>query len=313
MSPEVFVGIDVSKGHLDVHVVPSGKVYAFSTEGGDVDSLIKMLKEISPTVIALEATGGHEYVVAAALKAEGLPVAVINPRQIRDFAKAMGRLAKTDAIDAYVIARFAQTFRPRQRPFPTEEEKAIKELVVRRRQLVSARAKEKNHLVQVSSQRVLKSIQCVIDTLNREIQEIDNQLDDEIRSDPVMIEKYELLQTVPGIGPNTACVLVVQLVELGNLNHREIASLVGVAPMNRDSGTMRGRRMICGGRADVRNILYMATVVATRFNQRIRLFYERLRETGKPAKVAIVACMRKLLVILNAMVKKNEPFEAICA
>jgi len=313
MSQEAFVGIDVAKDHLDVHILPSGTSARFDTDSRGLDALVEAVKEIFPKSIVLEATGGYERVVAASLTAEGLSPAVVNPRQIRDFARATGRLAKTDKIDAQILAHFAQTIRPVARPIPTDTEKALKELVVRRRQLVDARAKEKNRHGQMSSESALGSIQRMIKTLDQEIAEIDRELDDHIKQNPAMVEKYELLITTPGIGPNTARVIVVQLVELGQLNRRQIAALLGVAPMNRDSGSMRGRRMISGGRSDVRKIFYMATLVATRYNKKIREFYQRLRAAGKPAKVAIVACMRKLLGILNAMIKHKEPFMAFSA
>lgn len=313
MSQETFVGIDVAKDHLDVHILPSGTSARFDTDSRGLNALVEAVKEISPKSIVLEATGGYERVVAASLTAEGMPPAVVNPRQIRDFARATGRLAKTDKIDAQVLARFAQTIRPVARPIPSETEKALKELVVRRRQLIDARAKEKNRRGQMSSERALASIHRMIKTLDEEVADIDRELDDHIRQDPVMVEKYELLITVPGIGPNTCRVIVVQLVELGQLNRRQIAALLGVAPMNRDSGSMRGRRMVSGGRSDVRKAFYMATLAATRHNDKIRDFYQRLRAAGKPAKVAIVACMRKLIGILNAMMKSKEPFMAFSA
>jgi len=313
MSQETFVGIDVAKDHLDVHILPSGTSARFDTDSRGLDALVEAIKKISPKSIVLEATGGYERVVAASLTTEGMPPAVVNPRQIRDFARATGRLAKTDKIDAQILARFAQTIRPVARPIPTDTEKALKELVVRRRQLVDARAKEKNRRGQMCSESALGSIQRMIKTLDQEIAQIDRELDDHIKHNPAMVEKYELLITTPGIGPNTARVIVVQLVELGQLNRRQIAALLGVAPMNRDSGSMRGRRMISDGRSDVRTIFYMATLVATRCNKKIREFYQRLRAAGKPAKVAIVACMRKLIGILNAMIKHNEPFMAFSA
>lgn len=313
MSQETFVGIDVAKDHLDVHILPSGASSRFDTDSRGLDALVEAVKEISPKSIVLEATGGYERVVAASLAAESLSPAVVNPRQIRDFARATGRLAKTDKIDAQILARFAQTIRPAPRPIPTDTEKALKELVVRRQQLVDTRTKEKNRRGQMSSERALESIHRMIQTLDQEIADIDRELDDHIKQNPVMVEKYELLITVPGIGPNTARVIVVQLAELGQLNRRQIAALLGVAPMNRDSGSMRGRRMISGGRSDVRKAFYMATLVATCHNDKIRDFYQRLRAAGKPAKVAIVACMRKLIAILNAMMKKKEPFMAFSA
>lgn len=313
MSVELFVGIDVAKDHVDVHLLPTGESAVYDANPSGVASLVTYLKEKSPTLIVLEATGGYETNLAAELNAEGLTVTVVNPRQPRSYAKATGQLAKTDPIDARVLAQFAQAVRPPVRPLASEQDRAIKELVVRRRQLVDFRAKEKNRLSQASTIPITQSIQRVIDTLTREIQDLDDQLDDQIKNSPIWLEKDRLLQTVPGIGPTTSRTLLAELSELGQINREKIAALVGVAPLNRDSGTMRGRRMISGGRVGVRNGLYMATIAAIRFNPKIKLFYQRLRKAGKPAKVAIVACMRKLLVTLNAMLKKKEPYHEVFA
>jgi transposase len=238
----------------------------------------------------------------------GLPAAIVNPKRVRDFARAMGRLAKTDSIDAHVLARFAQEMKPEIRPLPNETELFMRELVRRRQQLVDVRTAEKNRLHRAVSLQVKKSIQVVIDTINQQILEIENQLNDEIKGNPVLKEKDQLIQSVPGVGPNTARMLLAALPELGRLSGKQMASLVGVAPFNRDSGKMRGRRMVFGGRTSVRNLLYMAALVASRHNKTIREFYSRLRNSGKTGKLALVACVRKLIVILNAMLKKKQPF-----
>ena len=256
----------------------------------------------------MEATGGYEALIASTLLTQGLPAAIVNPRRVRDFARAMGRLAKTDSIDAYVLARFAQKMQPEIRSLPREKERFIKELVSRRLQLIDVRTAEKNRLNKAVSPQVKKSIQLIIDTVNQQIREIEKQLDDEIKGDPELHEKDHLIQSVPGVGPQTSRMLLAALPELGRLSGKQIASLVGVAPFNRDSGKMRGKRMVAGGRTSVRNLLYMAALVASRHNKIIKEFYSRLRNSGKKAKVAIVACIRKLVVILNAMLKNKQHF-----
>src|SRR4030042_5154978 len=234
MSVELFVGIDVAKDHFDVHLLPTGESAVYDANPSGVASLVTYLKEKSPTLIVLEATGGYETNLAAELNAEGLTVTVVNPRQPRSYAKATGQLAKTDPIDARVLAQFAQAVRPPVRPLASEQDRAIKELVVRRRQLVDFRAKEKNRLSQASTIPITQSIQRVIDTLTREIQDLDDQLDDQIKNSPIWLEKDRLLQTVPGIGPTTSRTLLAELSELGQINREKIAALVGVAPLNRD-------------------------------------------------------------------------------
>jgi len=266
------------------------------------------MKEISPVLIVLEATGGYQNFVAAELGKAPLPFSVVNPARIRNFARAIGKLAKTDAIDAYVIARYAEAIKPQPQVLPSQEQTAMKELLARRRQLVRMSTAEKNHLLTVSTVILRARIERFLQTIEGEIHEIDKDLDDIIKNDPDRSDKDRLLQSVPGIGPNTSRTLLADLPELGNLNRQQIASLVGIAPMNRDSGLMRGKRKITGGRPSVRNMLYMATVASLRFNPKIAPFYRRLRETGKPAKVAIVAAMRKLLVMLNAILKSKTTF-----
>lgn len=311
--PRVYVGIDISKERLDVCVLPYSHNLNFINDPKGLDQLTEyLIKEPSPLIV-MEATGGYEALIASTLLTHGLRAAIINPKRVRDFARALGRLAKTDSIDAYVLARFAQEIKPEIRSLPDEKERFIKELVNRRLQLIDVRTAEKNRLYRVVYPQVQKSIQLIIDTVNQQIREIETQLDSEIMGNPVLHEKDQLLQSVPGVGPNTSRMLLAALPELGKLSGKQIASLVGVAPFNRDSGKMRGRRMVFGGRTSVRNLLYMAALVASRHNKMIREFYVRLRNSGKKTKVAIVACIRKLIVILNAMLKKKQRFCALNA
>lgn len=306
-------GIDVAKSHWDVHLLPQEQAFGCNADAGGLAQLIQRLLQAAPELVVMEATGGYQANLAAALTAEGLKVAVVNPRQVRDYAKAMGLLAKTDLIDARVIARFGQAVQPQCRVLPEEEELAIKELMARRQQLVKTRVAESNRLEHARSYRVRQSIQRLVNLITTEINEIDEELDKTIRNSPIWREKDQLLQSVPGIGPNTSRMLLSCLPELGKLNRRQIASLVGVAPMNHDSGTLRGKRMIRGGRADVRTALYMPALVAARHNPKIRAFYSRLRASGKSAKLALTACIRKLLILLNAILKTNQPYRGVPA
>jgi transposase len=303
---DVFVGIDVAKDHCDMYVYPSAQQGSFGMSG--MDDVIARLQDLNPAMIVMEATGGLEVPVAAGLVAAALPVAVVNPRQVRDFARAMGILAKTDAIDARVLALFAEKVRPESRPLPDARMRALRELVTRRQQLVDMRTMESNRRRMLQSERVCASIQLFIDTIETEIRNLDREIKKHITKSPVWQEKADLLKSVPGIGDTTAPLLLVALPELGALNRRQIASLVGLAPMNRDSGTLRGHRTIIGGRRMVRTALYMPTMSAIRSNPLIRQFYDRLRAAGKPPKVAITACMRKLLILLNAIVRDNTPW-----
>jgi transposase len=311
MHEDGFCGIDISKDQLDAHVLPKGVHTTVKNDAQGIASLIALLQQENLTVIVMEATGGYEVTVAAELGAAGLPVAIVNPGQVRDFARGIGKLAKTDAIDAYVLARFAETVRPEPKPLPTEDEKQIKEFVTRRRQLVDLRASEKNRLHRARSMRVRHSIKTVIAALDQEIQDIDKEIDDLIRKSPVWRENEELLETFTGVGSVTARTLLAKLPELGETDRQKIGCLVGLAPLNKDSGKKRGKRMIAGGRADVRTALYMAAVTAIKWNPVIKPFYQRLIAAGKPFKVAIVACMRKILVILNSMIKKRQPFQTV--
>ncbi len=311
MRSETFIGIDISKEQLDVYVLPRAVHFSCKNDSSGIESLVSRLQGEDPAVIIMEASGGHEITVAAELGAAGLPLAIVNPRQVRDFARGIGKLAKTDAIDAFVLARFGETNRPEPQAIPTAEQKQIKELVTRRRQLVGLRASEKQRRHSARSTRVQQSIRTVMATIEKELENIDRDIDDLIRNSPVWREREQLLRTFKGVGPVTARIVVAKLPELGKIDRQEISCLVGLAPLNKDSGKMRGKRMISGGRKEVRDALYMAAVSAIRHNKIIKPFYERLIKAGKAYKVAMVACMRKILVILNAMVRKNQPFQAI--
>lgn len=305
-----FVGIDVSKNSLDVHVLPQGHQYRFAYTTEKVKVLVKKLKKFNPKLIVLEATGGYEISVALNLNQSQLPVAIVNPRQVRDYARAIGRLAKTDAIDAYVIARFAQDVRPQTRDQITLNNLHLKELVSRREQLVGIRTAEKSRLTRARFSQVIETIKQLIQTLDEQIHQIDKQLDDEIKNNPTWSQKVELITTIPGIGKKTAVTLVVMLPELGKLNRQEIAALVGVAPMNRDSGLLRGKRCITGGRGLVRKALHMPTLAAaTIWNEKLKTFYNRLMANGKKHKVALTACMRKLITVINCMLKNNQAYD----
>jgi transposase len=306
---QIFVGIDVAKDRLDVHIRPSGEAFTVARDGEGLAALMDRLKQIAPTLVVLEATGGFEVTVAAAVGSAGLPLAVVNPRQIRDFARATGKLAKTDALDAAAIAHFAQAVHPQPRPLPDAQAQELGELVARRRQVVEMMVAERNRGRQVQSARLRKRIDRHLATLQKELSEIESDLDQSIRGTPVWRENEDLLKSVPGVGNATARTLLADLPELGTLDRRQIAALVGVAPFNRDSGTWRGTRMIWGGRASVRATLYMATLVASRHNPVIAAFYRHLRNAGKPAKVALTACMRKLLIILNAILRDQQPWQ----
>ena len=306
-STSVFVGIDVSKGQLDLCRLPSGQSATFANDAAGIGSLLAWLAATSATLAVLEATGGLERLAVAELAAAGVPVVVVNPRQVRQFAGAVGQLAKTDKIDARVLARFAQAVRPEVRPIPSEKERELAELLARRRQLIELRTAESNRLQQCASLRVRRNIERVLTFLNKQLQGFDDELDRQIKASPVWREKDELLRSVPGIGPTVSRTLLIELPELGAGDRGGIASLVGVAPLNRDSGAYRGRRTIWGGRATVRSALYMATLSAVRYYPPLKAAYTRLRAAGKKPKVALVACMRKLLVILHTILKTKTP------
>ena len=307
---KVYVGIDVAKANLDVVVDPSGQRWSFSNDDKGISEAVSRLRELSPALMVLEATGGIEVPLAAALGIAGLPVAVVNPRQIRDFAKATGKLAKTDVLDARVMARFAAAVQPTPRPLPETQSQELAARLARRRQMVEMLTAEKNRLS--SARKVVRQrIEDHITWLEQELANIDRELRERIRKSPVWREKDDLLQSVPGIGPVVSATLLAELPELGALDRRQIAALAGVAPLNRDSGTLRGRRTVWGGRATVRAKLYMAALVATRYNAVIKAFYQRLCAAGKAKKVALTACMHKLLTILNAMLKHRTPWNGV--
>jgi len=305
----MFVGIDVSKNRLDVHLRPSGDAFAVPRDGEGVEALAVRLDEIAPELVVIEATGGFETVVAAGLAAAGLPLAVVNPRQIRAFARAVGQLAKTDPLDAAVIAHFAEAVRPEPRPVPDAAARALGELVARRRQIVEMMVAERNRRRLMTQKKAIRTVERVLDTLQAQLSDIENEIDGAIRGTPAWRDKEDLLISVPGIGPKIARTLIAELPELGQLDRRSLAALAGIAPFNRDSGKMRGRRAIAGGRAPVRSALYMAVLVSIRHNMPLAETYDRLVQAGKPAKVAIVACMRKLLGILNAILRDQTPWQ----
>jgi transposase len=307
-SSPLFVGIDVAKATLDIALRPSAQTWQVIYDEPHVEAFVTQLNELSPTLIVVEATGGLERSLVAALVAARLPVMVINPRQARDFAKATGRLAKTDRIDAQVLAHYGEAIRPSFRPLPDADTQQWRALVDRRRQLVDMMTAEQSRL-NTSPARVRDSIEAHLAWLQQQLASLDDDLDDMLQSSPIWRERDDMLQSRPGVGPVLSRTLMSQLPELGDLNRKEIAALVGVAPFNRDSGTWRGRRTIWGGRAAVRSVLYMSTLVATRHNPVIREFYERLLAAGKAKKVALIACMRKLLTILNAMVKNQQRWQ----
>jgi len=297
-----FVGIDVSKGSLDVAVRPAKTSWTVSNDEEGICALADRLRELKPTLVVLEATGGLQIPLVAALGQAKLPVVVVNPRQVRDFAKATGRLAKTDAIDADVIAHFGEAIRPKVRPLKDAEAQELTDLLARRRQLVEMLTAEKNRFG-TARNRVRKDIQAHIAWLEKRLKDVNEDLSKSIKKTPAWQQKDEILQSTPGVGPVLSVTLLAGLPELGSLNRREVAHLVGVAPLNRDSGQYKGKRSVWGGRADVRSVLYMSTLAAVRCNPVIRAFYQRLTGVGKEHKVALTACMRKLLVILNTMVK----------
>jgi len=307
----MFVGIDVSKDRLDVHIRPTGEVFAVARDGAGLEQLVGKLRTIAPSLIVLEATGGFETVVAAALAAAGLPLAVVNPRQIRAFAKACGQLAKTDKLDAAVIAHFADAVQPPARGVPDEAARALAELLTRRRQLIGMMTAERNRRRQLTQPRLVRTVDQVLATLQLQLSAIDTDIDTAIRATPAWREKEELLTTAPAIGAKIARTLIADLPELGALTRRRITALVGVAPFNHDSGKRHGKRAIAGGRSSVRAALYMAVLVAIRRKLPLAATYQRLRAAGKPAKVAIVATMRKLLVILNAIMRDKTAWHAI--
>ncbi len=308
---ESFIGIDVSKSNLDVAVRPTEERWRCANDEAGIAALVERLAKLTPTRVVLEATGGFEVPLACALAAAGLPAIVANPRQVRDFAKATGRLAKTDALDADILSRFGEVVRPEVRPMPDADSQELAALIQRRHQIVGMLTAEKNRLC-CARPSVRKSLKANIAWLEKQLAGIEADLSNAIRNSPVWREKDDLLKSAPGVGPVLASTLLASLPELGKLNRKQIAALVGVAPMNRDSGKLRGKRTVWGGRSRVREVLYMSALAAARHNPVIREFYKRLRAAGKAGKVALTACMRKLLTILNAMLKHQTPWFESC-
>jgi len=305
-----FIGIDVAKTRLDVAIRPTGQQWQVAYTEKGIQGLVDQLADLHPTLVLLEASGGLELPMVTALAAAGLPVVVVNPRQVRDFAKATGKLAKTDALDAQVLAYFAEAVRPTPRSLPDTETQALTALVARRNQVMSMLVAEKNRLY-ASRPPVHQRIQTHIAWLKQELEEIDRGLNETLHKSPIWREKENLLRAVPGVGPQLTISLLAYLPELGTLNRKSIAALAGVAPFNRDSGTLRGKRVVWGGRSRIRASLYMGALVATRHNPVISTFYQRLLAAGKPKKVALTACMRKLLIILNAMLKHHTSWQSL--
>ena len=303
------VGIDVSKGRLEVCLMPDGEAFALANDQAGIDELLDRLGRVSPELVVLEASGRYERPAAAAIAAAGIPVAVVNPRQARDYAKATGRLAKTDRIDAQILARFAAAVGPSPSILPDEEAQLLQAILARRRQLSAMLTAESNR-AQMAPEAVARRIRAHIRWLEKELSRTDGDLDEAIEASTTFKENEALLRSVPGVGPVLARTLLAELPELGTITHKRLSALVGVAPFNNDSGKRGGKREVWGGRAPVRAALYMGALVATRHNPTIKEFYERLLKAGKPKKVALVACMRKLLLILNAMIRDRTPWRS---
>ena len=294
----------MSAAHLDVGVRPSGEVKRYANDTRGIATIMDEIVPLGPSGVVLEATGGFEMPIAGELELVGLPVSLVNPRQVRSFARATGKLAKTDAIDALLLAQFAEAVKPPVRPLPDEETRELRALVDRRRQLLEMLTSERNRL-RPASKRVGRLIQEHILWLKQQIDDLDKDIGELIRSSPIWRAQEDLLRSVPAVGRVLSCTLLTHLPELGSLNRGQVAALVGVAPLNRDSGAFRGKRSVWGGRSAIRSALYMAALVASQHNPVIKAFYHRLRAAGKPAKVALTACMRKLLLILNSMLKRG--------
>lgn len=305
----IYVGIDVSKDRLDVAIRPSGESFSVSRNGSGIDELTGRLKPLSIKLVAIEATGGFETVVAAGLAGAGLPVVVVNPAQVRAFAQALGKRAKTDPIDAAVIAHFAEATKPPLRQLPDETTRLLADLVARRRQIVEMIAAESQRARHVTLPRLKKSIARLHKALEKELSELDDDISDHVRGSPAWAEKEDLLASVPGIGPTIARTLIAELPELGSLDRRQIAALAGLAPWTRQSGKWRGKSFIGGGRSSVRRVLFMGALVAARFNPELKQFRDKLVAAGKPKLVAIIAVARKLLTILNAILRDKTPWK----
>ena len=307
---DIFIGIDVSKERLDIGTYPSGQCQSVTHDDASIQGLVAQWKELRPRLIVLEATGGFERRISRALVSAELRFRIVNPRHVRNFAKATGQLAKTDRMDALILARYAEAVRPAVRALPDEATQELKALTARRRQIIEMTVAEKNRLGS-APKAVKKRINIHLRWLEAELARANKDLDQAIRQSPIWKENEDLLQSAPAIGPTVSRTLIAELPELGKLNRKQIAALVGIAPINRDSGKFKGRRSIWGGRSTVRACLYMAALVASRHNPTIHAFYKRLRTTGKCPKVALVACMRKLLTILNAMIKHRTPWSEL--
>jgi transposase len=303
----VFVGIDVSKDRLDAHALPQGESFVVARNGEGLAQLVARLLNVAPALIAIEATGGFESIVAAALASAGLPVVVVNPAQVRHYAQALGKRAKTDPIDAAVIAGFARATRPAVRPLPDETTRLLADLVARRRQIVEMMAAEGQRERRANA-RLKKSIARLRKALEKELAEIDGEIDDHMRGSPVWAEKEDLLASVPGVGPVIARTLIAEMPELGTLDRRQIAALAGLAPWTRQSGQWRGKSFIGGGRKSVRSALFLGAMVAARHNPTLKAFRDKLVAAGKPKLVALIAVARKLLTILNAILRDKKPW-----
>ncbi len=305
----IIVGIDVSKDRLDVAVRPSGEFFVVERNAVGLEQLIERLQAVSPRIVALEATGGFETVAAAALASARLPVVIVNPAQVRSFAKAIGQRAKTDPIDAAVIAHFVEATKPEPRPLPDEATRLLADLVARRRQIIEMIGAERQRDKRVTILRLKKSITRLLKALEKELAAVDTDIDDAVRGSPAWREKEDLLASVPGVGPIIARTLIAELPELGQLGRKQIAALVGLAPFTRQSGQWRGSSFIGGGRAPVRSVLFMGAMVAMKHNPALKAFFDRLVAAGKPKMVALIAVARKLLTILNAVLRDNRPWQ----
>jgi transposase len=313
MKSQIFVGLDVSKQKLDVAIRPKGLHFVTSNNDQGIKQLVKRLVALKPQLIVLEASGGYEFLATAALAEAQLPVAMVNPQVVRKFAGATGKLAKTDKIDAQVLAHFAEALKPEPRSLPDQDQQLLKAALQRRLQVVKMIGQEKNRLEKTFIPALKQDIQAHLTWLQQRLEQLDRDLDDQIRNSPLWRNRDRLLQSIPGVGPIVARAVMAQLPEAGTLPGKQAAALVGLAPYNRDSGRFRGRRMIRGGRSHLRHMLYMAAVVAARFNPVIRPFYQRLLAAGKSKKLALTACMRKLVLIINAMLKNNQPWNQFLA
>ena len=313
MNKGTFIGVDIAKDSFEFVAYGDDRHFNMSNDETGIRQAVEQIQKLSPELLVLEATGGYELPLVAALSIAKLPVVVINPRQVRDFAKATGHLAKTDAIDAAVLSQFAAVIKPDLRPIADADMLLLKEVVSRRQQLVEMLVAERNRMGMAHNPSVKADILAHIDWLRKRLNETDGELRRQIKGSPVWKAKDDLLRTVPGVGPMTSAALLANLPELGRLNRHQIAALVGVAPFNRDSGMMRGKRAVWGGRSSLKATLYMAALSAAKWNPAIKTFYERLCASGKPKKVALTACMRKLLIVLNSMIKNNTAWRCTAA